>query len=248
MGLGLDGRPQPLLHLAGPQLGDRVALAVRSRPRRDLTRADLAVAGEPGEGGVDLTEREGPAPAEVGVVVALEVVAVAGLPLQQAEEGQGNVHGPKTTLKVYSQSIAAEPDGSGRATCADSARVCPRRGVGCGKCGTACELRVPMTSRYRAPVLKRRCGGYPACCPDSPTCPCAAPSSSWPCSPAAMLPRIWNSLFSATSSPSFAARFRDPSWNQPTEPCSPRSAACCHGPAGCASSSPRRRCCAGTGG
>src|SRR6266498_1787706 len=106
MGLGLDGRPQPLLHLPGPQLGDRVALAVRSRPRLDLTRADLAVAGEPGEGGVDLTEREGPAPAEVGVVVALEVVAVAGLPLQQAEEGQGNVHGPKTTLKVYSQSIA----------------------------------------------------------------------------------------------------------------------------------------------
>src|SRR6266508_947039 len=50
------------------------------------------------------------------------------------------------------------------------------------------------------------------------------------------------------SSPCSAARFRDPSWNQPTEPCSPRSAACCPGPAGPASSSPRRRCCAGTGG
>src|SRR5512133_3472930 len=115
MGLGLDGRPQPFLHLAGPQFGDRVALAVRTRPRLDLTRADLAVAGEPGEGGVDLTEGEGPTPAEVGVVVALEVVAVAGLPLQQAEEGKGNAHERKTTLRVYFQSIATEPDGAGRA-------------------------------------------------------------------------------------------------------------------------------------
>src|SRR6266487_5884850 len=105
MGLGLDGRPQPLLHLPGPQLGDGVARAVRTRPRLDLACADLAVAGEPGERGVDLAEGEGPAPAEVGVVVALEVVAVAGLPLQQAQESQGHAHEGENTLRVYSQSI-----------------------------------------------------------------------------------------------------------------------------------------------
>jgi hypothetical protein len=40
----------------------------------------------------------------------------------------------------------------------------------------------------------------------------------------------------------------DPSWNQPTVPCSPRSAASCPQPVGPASSSRHRRCCAGIGG
>src|SRR5579859_1303912 len=105
MGLGLDGCLEPLLHLRGPKLGDLVPLAVRTRPGLDLTGGDLAVAGEPGKGGVDLTEGKRLAPAEVGVVVPLQVVAVAGIPLQQAKESKGNAHQGQTTLRVYSQSI-----------------------------------------------------------------------------------------------------------------------------------------------
>jgi hypothetical protein len=38
----------------------------------------------------------------VGVVVPLEVVPVAGLALEQAEEDKGNAHTPRNTLRVYS--------------------------------------------------------------------------------------------------------------------------------------------------
>ena len=45
-----------------------------------------------------------------------------------------------------------------------------------------------------------------------------------------------------------AARPHVPRWSPPTEPCSPRSAGCCQGLAGRASSFGRRRCYAGIGG
>jgi hypothetical protein len=52
----------------------------------------LAIAGKPAEGRVYLAERERLAPAEVRVVVALEVVTVARLPLEQAQESERNGH------------------------------------------------------------------------------------------------------------------------------------------------------------
>ena len=48
-----------------------------------------------------------------------------------------------------------------------------------------------------------------------------------------------------TNSLCSAARHHDPSWSPPTGRCSLRSAACCPAHVGPASSSGRRRCCAG---
>jgi hypothetical protein len=84
------------------------------------------------------------------------------------------------------------------------------------------------------------------CCHDLPTWRCAARSSCSCCWPTARPPRTWRSWCSATSSPCSAGRPHAPSFNPPTAPCLPPSAASCPEPAGPASSSPRRRCCAGT--
>ena len=100
MRLGLDRLGQPRLDLGGAPLGDDVALAVRPLARLDVADHHLAVAGQPAEGRVDLAERQRLAAAEERVVVALEVVAVARLPFEQAEQGEGNAHG-RTIHRVY---------------------------------------------------------------------------------------------------------------------------------------------------
>ena len=45
-----------------------------------------------GERGVHLAEGQRPAPPEVGVVIALQVVAVARFAIEEAEQGHGNTH------------------------------------------------------------------------------------------------------------------------------------------------------------
>ncbi len=82
-----------MLELGHPGLGDDVALAFGPVAGLGLAGDDLAVPGQSAERGVDLTVRQGLAAPEEGVVVALEVVAVARLALQQPEKGEGNTHG-----------------------------------------------------------------------------------------------------------------------------------------------------------
>ena len=68
------------------------------------------------------------------------------------------------------------------------------------------------------------------------------------CWPAAMPPRTWRSWCSVTSWPCCAAKPNNPGSILPTGRCLPPSAAPCPEPAGRASLSSPRRCCAGTGG
>src|SRR5262249_4201691 len=65
----------------------------------------LAVPGQPAEGRVHLAERQRPATADVEVVVALEVVAVARFAFEEAEEGQGDAHADDHTPGVYTAYI-----------------------------------------------------------------------------------------------------------------------------------------------
>jgi hypothetical protein len=70
-------------------------------------RDDLAVPGESAERGVHLPERQLLAASEEGAVVALEVVAVARFPFEQAEQSQRNAHIPHSTLSVYTEQVSA---------------------------------------------------------------------------------------------------------------------------------------------
>ena len=103
VGLGRDRLGEPRLDLVLPGLGDRVALAVRTGSRLSLAGDRLPVPREAGEGGVHLAEGKRPAAAEVGVVVALQVVAVARFTIEEPEEGHRNAH----TSREYSQCIRA---------------------------------------------------------------------------------------------------------------------------------------------
>jgi hypothetical protein len=88
----------------------------------------------------------------------------------------------------------------------------------------------------------------PWCCRNSPTSRRAARFKCSCCSFAATPPRTWRSWSYATNLPSSDAKPHVPGWSRLIGPCSPRSAACCPGPAGHASSSSPTPCCAGTGG
>jgi len=99
--LGGDGLGQPGLEVGRALLGDHVPLAVGSGAGLRVADHDLAVARQPAQRGVELPERERLAPAEQRVVVALEVVAVAGLALEEAEQGQRDAHAGIYTLGVY---------------------------------------------------------------------------------------------------------------------------------------------------
>jgi hypothetical protein len=96
---------QPLLDVRRALIGDDVALPVRPGAGADVADHHLAVPGQPAERRVDLAERERLATAEVGVVVAFEVVPVAGLPFEQAEKGERNAHArtihPVCTSRIY---------------------------------------------------------------------------------------------------------------------------------------------------
>jgi hypothetical protein len=58
-----------------------------------------------GERGVHLAEGKRPTSAEVGVVVALQVVAVARFTIKEPQEGHRNTHTSENTLCVYVRSI-----------------------------------------------------------------------------------------------------------------------------------------------
>ena len=92
MGLGLDRLAQPRLDLVSADLGNRVALAFGPGPGLHLTGEDLSVARQATEGGVHLAERERFASSEVAVVIALEVVAVAGFSIKQTEQSERDAH------------------------------------------------------------------------------------------------------------------------------------------------------------
>ncbi len=60
LGSGSDWLVQPRLDVVFADVRDDVTLAIGSLARLEHARHHLAVAGQAGEGGVDLTEGEGP--------------------------------------------------------------------------------------------------------------------------------------------------------------------------------------------
>src|SRR3984893_11671145 len=103
--LGLDRLGQPLVDLVTARVGDGVALAVRAVARLGIAGDHLAVACQPSERGVHLTERQMLPAAEEIVVVALEVIAVARLPFKQAEQGAWDAHAGQYILSGYLKQI-----------------------------------------------------------------------------------------------------------------------------------------------
>ena len=103
MRFGLNRLAQPRFDLVPAHLGDGVTLAFGPGTGLHLTGEDLPVARQTTERGVDLAERERLAPPEIAVVIALQVVAVAGLSIEQAEEGKGDTHNCEHTLSVYTR-------------------------------------------------------------------------------------------------------------------------------------------------
>src|SRR5215469_1310689 len=99
--LRLDRIGKPCVDLGPAGVGDRVALAIGSLARLRLAAGDLAVAGQPAEGGVNLPERQLLASPEVGVVITLEVVPVTRFTFEQAKQGQWNAHSREYTLGIY---------------------------------------------------------------------------------------------------------------------------------------------------
>ena len=92
LGSGSDRLVQPRLDVLFAGFADDVTLAVRALACFGRARDHLAVAGETGEGGIDLAEGEGLFPTEVGVVVTLEVIPVTRLPVEQPEQSQRHAH------------------------------------------------------------------------------------------------------------------------------------------------------------
>src|SRR4029077_3237650 len=100
---------QPCLELGRARLGDDVALAIGARARLGLPGHHLAVPRQPTEGGVHLPERQRFVPAEVGVVITFQVVTVARLAFEQAQQGQWYAHAAtinsEYTLSQYIQCL-----------------------------------------------------------------------------------------------------------------------------------------------
>src|SRR4051794_36810915 len=104
MRLGSHRLGEPGLHLARTPFGDHVPLSVWGAPGLRVTDQDLAVARQSSESRIHLTEGQRLSAAEVGVVVALEVIAVAGFSFQQAEQGNGDGH-QRTVHHGYTSSV-----------------------------------------------------------------------------------------------------------------------------------------------
>src|SRR5215469_16189798 len=113
--LGHDRFGQPRLELDCARLGDDIALAIGSPARLGLPGHHLAVPREPAQGRVHLPERQRLAPAEVGVVVTFQLVAMARLAFEQAQQGQWYAHGTtinsEYTLSQYTERIWRQRDG-----------------------------------------------------------------------------------------------------------------------------------------
>ena len=104
--LGRDGFGEPRLDLVTPFLGDEVPPALGAGARFHVSGDRLSVASKSCEGGVHLPEGKGPSPAEVRVVVTLELIAVAWFTVEKPEKGHRNTHRSEHTLRVYSGSTA----------------------------------------------------------------------------------------------------------------------------------------------
>ena len=80
-----------------------IAYSLRSGPAAGLGAAgdDPAVPFQPGQGRVHLAVGQLPAGPEVPVVGVLQLVTVARLRFEEAEEGAGNVHDADYTSNEY---------------------------------------------------------------------------------------------------------------------------------------------------
>jgi hypothetical protein len=146
--------------------------------------------------------------------------------------------------RVRRPAVPECPNTQARRQAADpGGRACWVRKLVCGR-----ELPVRAAARLGTVTLPLPTAKVTWCCRNSPTSRCAARCKCSCCWFAATPPRTWRSWSYATSLPSSVAKPHAPGCSRLTGPCSPRSAACCRGPAGRASSSSPTRCCAGTGG
>jgi len=90
---GCHGLGEPGLELFFPLRRDGVTLAIRPVAGLRFPGHHLPVTRESRERGVDLAESQRFVAPEIGVVVALQVVAVAGFSFEETEQCQGNTHG-----------------------------------------------------------------------------------------------------------------------------------------------------------
>ena len=101
MWFGFDRLAEPRLDLALSYLGDRITLALGSATRFGISGEHLPIPCQSAEGRIHLSEGQWFASTEEAVVLALQVVAVTGLSVEQTEEGKGDAHTCESTLSVY---------------------------------------------------------------------------------------------------------------------------------------------------
>lgn len=90
---------EPALELSDALVGDRVPATVGALGPLDRRDSDPAALLEPAKCRVDLGEGDRPVRGEVPVEQPLQVVAVARLLLEQAEECMGDAHGRNYKLR-----------------------------------------------------------------------------------------------------------------------------------------------------
>jgi hypothetical protein len=117
--------------------------------------------------------------------------------------------------------------------------------VGYGNLVRPGELLIRMSPRGIVRLLSTPLRRLSCVLPRPPTSRCAAPSSCSPSSPAATPPTTGASGAGPPAHGAAPTGPHDQGWSPPTAPCSLRSAGRCPDPAGPASWSSRRACCAG---
>jgi hypothetical protein len=86
------GLGEPLLHVGDALVGDDVPAPFRPGPLLDGPGHGLPVPGQPRQRGIHLAVAQRPPLPEVGVVVALQVIPMAGPALKQPQQRQRNTH------------------------------------------------------------------------------------------------------------------------------------------------------------
>src|SRR4051794_37450590 len=101
------GLAQPLLEHSHSRGRDRVTLTLRSSTGLGTFGEHVPVALQPAQGAVDLPERQRLVVAEQDVVLPFQLVPMAWLRLEQAEQCRRDGHEPNNTLSVYVHGILA---------------------------------------------------------------------------------------------------------------------------------------------
>src|SRR6185312_8594806 len=94
-----------LLHVGDTLVGDDVPAPFRPGPLLDGPGQGFPVPGQPRQRGIHLAVAQRPPLPEVSVVVALQVIPMAGPALKQPQQRQRNTHIRETTSRVVSRIV-----------------------------------------------------------------------------------------------------------------------------------------------